>query len=194
MKAIIDKAITIYWNHVYWRSFILNRFHYFAILFGSKYVLRLLGAKIGANTRIHYSIMFQNVTHGTCSNLKIGNHVYIGPRCLFDLSSYIEIQDDNAISADVKFVTHSDVGDRPLREIFPRKEGPIVIYKGSWLGVGSVVLHNVKIGPFSVVGAMSLVNKDIPRQSVSFGVPCKVVRKLVISNLFINQETKDCIL
>jgi acetyltransferase-like isoleucine patch superfamily enzyme len=126
--------------------------------------------------------MIQNADRGSCANLTIGNHVYIGPLCLFDLSSCVEIRDKSAISANAKFVTHSDVGHGVLCKIYPRKEGPICIQEGSWVGVGAVVLHCVKVGPMSVVGAMSFVNKDIPERSLAFRIPAKTIKKLLYSN------------
>ena len=162
---------------VFGRPFVLARMPVYARWMGSERVLRILGASIGPYTRIPADICIQNALRGRCSNLHIGKHVYIGPRCLFDLASPITIEDDAAISAQVSFVTHADVGDRPLKQRFPREQGPITVRRGAWLGANSVVLHSVTIGQYAVVGAMSLVNKDIPANSMSFGIPCKVVEQ-----------------
>jgi acetyltransferase-like isoleucine patch superfamily enzyme len=55
-------------------------------------------------------------------------------------------------------------------------KGPIKIDDNAWLGTGVVVLDGVSIGSGAVVGACSLVNKDIPMNSIAFGIPVKVQR------------------
>lgn len=162
---------------IFGRLFVLARMPVYARWVGAERILRILGATIGPYTRIPTDICIQNARRGRCNNLYIGKRVYMGPRCLFDLASPITIEDDVAISAQVSFVTHADVGDRPLKQRFPRKEGPITVHRGAWLGTNTVVLHSVTIGQYAVVGAMSLVNKDIPANSMSFGIPCKVVEQ-----------------
>lgn len=51
---------------------------------------------------------------------------------------------------------------------------PVHIKKGSWLGNGVVVMPGVTIGEYAIIGAYSMVNKDIQPKSISFGVPAKV--------------------
>ena len=55
---------------------------------------------------------------------------------------------------------------------------PITIKDGVWLGANVVVMPGVTIGENSVIGAGSVVTKDIPDNVVAFGVPCKVYRKI----------------
>jgi acetyltransferase-like isoleucine patch superfamily enzyme len=53
---------------------------------------------------------------------------------------------------------------------------PIIIEDDVWLGSRTVVLGGVRIGTGSVVGAGSVVTRDIPPYSVAVGVPCKVIK------------------
>ncbi|MCE2596364.1 sugar O-acetyltransferase [Motilimonas cestriensis] len=55
---------------------------------------------------------------------------------------------------------------------------PIHIGDSVWIGAGSVVVDGVTIGARSVIGAGSIVTKDIPEDCLAFGNPCKVIRKL----------------
>ena len=160
------------------RRYILYRLDKYSYFVGTDGVLKILGASVGEHTHIDPGIRIQNAIGGKCTNFQIGNHVYIGPGCLFDLASSIKIEDEAALSAQVSLVTHADVADRPLSVYFPRKEGPIVIGRGSWIGVNTTILHGVTIGQCSVIGAMSLVNRDIPDKVVAYGIPCKIVRDL----------------
>jgi galactoside O-acetyltransferase len=141
-------------------------------------VLKVLGATVGENTHIYSDVCVYNMKDWSCSNLSIGSNVYIGPRCVFDLTSKITIEDDAAISAQVTFVTHLDVGNQPLKEKVARTEGAITIKRGAWIGVNTSILQDVEIGEFAMVGAMSLVNKMIPPEVVAFGIPCRVIRRI----------------
>lgn len=153
-------------------------FRLFSQLVSTTNVLRMLGATVGNNCHIASDICVYNLEKWSCKNLTIGSNVYIGPRCLFDLTSKITIENDASISAQVSFITHLDVGNQPLKRKVPRKEGQIKVKTGAWVGVNSTILHGVTIGEYAMVGAMSLVNKEIPGLCVAVGMPCKVIRTL----------------
>ena len=53
-------------------------------------------------------------------------------------------------------------------------KGPIYIGDNSWLGTGVIVLDGVIIGAGAVIGAAAVVNKDIPPNTIAFGIPAKV--------------------
>ena len=55
---------------------------------------------------------------------------------------------------------------------------PIHIGKCCWLGAGAIVLPGVTIGDYSVIGAGSVVTKDIPSGVVAVGNPCRVLRPI----------------
>ena len=57
-------------------------------------------------------------------------------------------------------------------------EGKVTLRKNCRIGSHSTVLPNVEVGENSIIGAHSLVNKNIPSNVVAYGVPAKVVRKL----------------
>jgi hypothetical protein len=58
-----------------------------------------------------------------------------------------------------------------------KKVQPITIGNNVWIGMNTVVLPGVSIGDNAVIGAGSVVTKDIPANSVAGGNPCKVIRK-----------------
>lgn len=65
-----------------------------------------------------------------------------------------------------------------LREKSYEYNIPIHIGRNCWLGAGVVVLPGVSIGDNSVIGAGSVVTKDIPENCVAVGNPCRVLRKI----------------
>lgn len=86
------------------------------------------------------------------------------------------------ITGDVVFVTH-DGGTWAFRNSFPEysdviKYGTIEIGENSFIGTRSIILPGVKIGKNCVIGAGSVVNKDIPDYTVVAGVPAKPICSL----------------
>ena len=64
-----------------------------------------------------------------------------------------------------------------------RKEGwqtvqDITIGNNVWIGANVTILSGVTIGDNAVIGAGSVVTKDIPTNTLAYGVPCKVIRKI----------------
>lgn len=55
---------------------------------------------------------------------------------------------------------------------------PVTIEDGAWIGAGVIILPGVRIGKNAVIGAGSVVTKDIPANVVAVGNPCKVLREI----------------
>jgi maltose O-acetyltransferase len=55
---------------------------------------------------------------------------------------------------------------------------PIVIEDNVWIGAGVHIMGGVTIGRNSVIGAGSVVTKDVPENVIAAGVPCKVIREI----------------
>ncbi len=55
---------------------------------------------------------------------------------------------------------------------------PIIIGDGAWIGAGAIILPGVTIGKYAVIGAGSVVTKDIPDYTVAVGNPCRPMRKI----------------
>lgn len=94
----------------------------------------------------------------------------------------ISIGDNTTISFDCAFVTH-DAATRVIRNLpdGDRKTGlygPIVVGKNCFIGCRTTILANVHIGDNSIIGAGSLVNRDIPANVVAAGNPCKIICSL----------------
>lgn len=104
----------------------------------------------------------------------------------------ITIGDNTTVSFDVAFVTH-DAATRVIRNLDGcNKEtviyGPINVGKNCFIGCRSIILPNVTIGDNVVIGAGSVVNKDIPSNTVAAGTPCKIICSL---DEYIKKHEKD---
>ena len=86
----------------------------------------------------------------------------------------VKIGNHCTITAGVSFITH-DGAAWIFREEIPRLNvfGKIEIKDNCFIGVKSIILPNITIGPNSVVGAGSVVTKDVPPNTVVAGVPAK---------------------
>ena len=90
----------------------------------------------------------------------------------------VEIEDEVMIAPNVSLLA---VGHDPdLSGIKARESkvyGKIVIKSGVWIGAGCIVLPGVTIGKNSVIGAGSIVTKDIPPNVIAAGNPCRPLRE-----------------
>jgi acetyltransferase-like isoleucine patch superfamily enzyme len=111
-------------------------------------------------------------------NVSIGNRVSIHEYTLIGGRGKIKIGNNVAIAHDCSIVSEShNFSDM---DILIKDQGlttePIFIGNDVWLGCKVVVLGNVTIGNGSVIGAGSVVTKNIPENTIAVGNPCRVIR------------------
>jgi len=102
-------------------------------------------------------------------NLKIGKYVDIGAFTYMNALYGIELEDFVQIGSHCSIYSVSTIDG---------KKGKIVIRKNARIGSHCVVMPDVTVGENSIVGAFSLVDKDIPANVIAFGVPAKVFKQL----------------
>jgi acetyltransferase-like isoleucine patch superfamily enzyme len=112
--------------------------------------------------------------------LKIGDGTYIGHRCHIIVCDKMIIGKDVTI-ADNVYITDNLHGFEDIScGIMPQPlkiPGPVVIEDEVWLGERVCVMPNVTIGKHSVIGANSVVTKDIPPYSIAVGSPARVIKQ-----------------
>lgn len=113
-----------------------------------------------------------------------GHHVHFGKKIYanFNLTlvddTHIYVGDYTMFGPNVVLATAGHPILPQLREKGYQYNAPIHIGKNCWLGSGTIVLPGITIGDNSVIGAGSIVTKDIPSNVVAVGNPCKVLRKI----------------
>ena len=136
-------------------------------------LLREIAGKVGKDVTVTppfwcdygYNLTFgdsfysnHNLVIGDGAPVTFGSHVFVAPNC--------------------SFATAEHSIDPELRREGYEIAKPIVVEDNVWIGTGTTVLAGVRIGKNSVIGAGSVVTRDIPANVVAYGVPCRVIRPI----------------
>jgi maltose O-acetyltransferase len=112
------------------------------------------------------------------SRIRVGAGTYVNYGLVALDVAPIEIGDDVQIGPNVQLLTPTHPIDPDTRRAKWEAAEPIVIEANVWLGGGVIVLPGVTIGENTVVGAGSIVTRDLPPNVVAAGNPARVVRSL----------------
>lgn len=111
-------------------------------------------------------------------NVHFGNNVYANYNLTIVDDTDVYVGDNVMIGPNVVI----SAGTHPIHPILRSKQAqyniPIFIEKNVWIGAGSIILPGVHIGENTVIGAGSVVTKDIPSNVVAVGSPCKILRSI----------------
>lgn len=113
----------------------------------------------------------------------IGEHVYIGEELqiideLDDRHPPLTIGDRASLAARIIIVLDSHPNWSRLSEAVPLVHGSVHIDQDAWIGAGAILLPNVTIGEQSIIGAGSVVTRDVPPGMVATGNPARVRRSV----------------
>lgn len=138
-------------------------------------VHRLMGIIYSNRSKVYSSVRIKGL-----HSVFVGDDTFIGDHTVFvgGADTKVKIGKGCDISDHVHFVCGSHIiGDSSRRAGCGTSEG-IVVGDGVWIGYRSTILPGVRIGDGSIIGAGSLVNKDVPKNTVCGGSPVRIIRKL----------------
>lgn len=142
-------------------------------------VRRILAAKVfkrlGSDVTIHHNVLFNRG-----GNISVGDGALLNRYVMLDDRADIDIGPYVMVAAGVTIETHTHPFDdfsRPIA-VSGRSGRPVVIGENSVLGYNAVVMAGVNIGRRVIVGANSVVTKDVPDYHVVGGVPATVIKEL----------------
>lgn len=150
--------------------------------YGYMHCLSQQGVRIGDHTSIdrnlwlHCGGTWQDYEHGF---FEIGDHSFIGCNGVMGAGGGIRIGNNVLIGQNVNIHSENHIYGDPARLI--REQG--VSYKGVvieddvWIGSKATILDGARIGQGAVVGAGSIVTKQIPPYAIAVGVPARVIGK-----------------
>lgn len=119
--------------------------------------------------------------------VNIGKNVIVMPGCLMMSAGGITIEDDAMIAANVQLISNNH--DLYERQIITCK--PIHIGKNAWIGAGATILPGVTIGDNAVVGAASVVTKEVPADTIVAGNPAKFIKRIIHAAECSSQNEED---
>lgn len=127
-----------------------------------------------------------------------GERVYISPKCSIWSEDCLEVGDDVCIHAftyifavggvnigagtmissncSITSITHPK--NSSYRILEPGIEKPIIIGKNVWIGTGAIILPGITVGDHAIIGAGSVVIKNVPPETIVVGNPAKLLNKV----------------
>jgi len=103
-------------------------------------------------------------------NLKLGHKTDIV------IFTYINAKNGVVIEDGVQIGSHCSICSISTID---QKEGMVILKKNCKIGTHSVIMPGVTVGENSVIGAFSFVNRNIPKNTLAFGIPARVIRNLL---------------
>lgn len=126
-----------------------------------------------------------------CSHCLIENDVKIGNNCTVksgvQLWDGIEVEDDVMIGANCSFT--NDLYPRSKKKDWKRLATRIC--RGASIGAGSVILPGITIGSYAMIGAGSVVTKDVPKNTLWIGNPARMKGYITKDNVILDLDLRD---
>jgi acetyltransferase-like isoleucine patch superfamily enzyme len=130
--------------------------------------------QIGRDTYLESGVTIQSAS----GRIRLGRRVYLSRGVTVGAVGLVEIGDFTLVGPGC-YITDADhrFGDQavPVPDQGMSSKGATIIEDNVWLGANVVVTSGVRIGRRSVIGASSVVTREIPEFSIAAGVPAKVV-------------------
>lgn len=152
------------------QTIFFNSFYLF-----NRMILKFLGVKFGRNLKTLSVSTIENP-----SNITIGNNAWISKNVAFYAVNGIEIGNDVIFAKDVSLISgdhnfsRSDL--RINKQGMKKNNKPIIVGDDVWIGEKAIILKSVVVGNGSIIGAGSVVTKDVPPLSIVAGNPAKVIK------------------
>ena len=133
---------------------------------------------IGERVQIFSTVAMTELATGRSGSLEIG------ARTLINYGTSIAALERVSIGADCHIGTHVLIMDNDFHRLEPERRlerppsRPVTIADNVWIGGRSIILPGITVGTDSVVGAGSVVTKDVPPRSVVAGNPARLIKTL----------------
>lgn len=136
------------------------------------YLVKNIFSYCGKNVNVESRVWF-----GTGENIEIGNNSGIGYKS--EIQGPVKLGENVLMGPEVKIITwnhnFSDISTPIIKQGVKPPE-KVIIGDDVWIGTRVIILPGVQIGKGAIIGAGSVVTKDIPSYSIVGGVPAKIIR------------------
>ena len=136
--------------------------------------MKSLAKKCGDNVSIH-----PNVFIFSPEKMCIGDNVSIHPMCCLEAAGEIEIGDNVSLAHATSIIstTHNYIDLKTIIKDQKISYNKVIIEENVWIGTKATILNGVIVGNGSIIGAHSLVNRNIEPGLIVGGIPVKVLKK-----------------
>ncbi len=110
------------------------------------------------------------------SNIRLGDGVYMNFDCVILDCAPISIGERTLLGPGVHLYAATHPADPDVRATLRELARPISIGRNAWIGGGAIICPGVTIGDEAVIGAGSVVTRDVPARVIAAGNPCRVIR------------------
>lgn len=128
----------------------------------------------------NYNILIENYTNIIAKNVILPYTIYIGYGCTINygvtLAPFTKIGNFVTINRNSSIGHHNEISDFVTISPGVNIAGHCKIGKNTLIGIGANIINNINIGENVIIGAGSLVTKDIPSNTIYYGVPAKFIR------------------
>ena len=120
---------------------------------------------------------------GSYKNLYLHDRAEINKGCFLLAKDKIEIGNNSTLAYGVTILTSANPNGpyNKLSKLYPAITAPVLIGNDVWVGANAIILPGVTIGNYSVIGAGSVVTKDVPEGVLAAGNPAVIKKKLYTS-------------
>lgn len=112
------------------------------------------------------------------SNIHLGDGVFMNFNCVILDCAEVRIGNNVLIGPSVQIYTPLHPMDAAVRRTLIESARPVTIGDDVWIGGGAIICPGVTIGSRSVIGAGSVVTRDVPEDSLAVGNPARVIRRI----------------
>lgn len=133
---------------------------------------------LGENVTLFGASTFIGAKVFEAPTLTVGSHTYMGYQLIIDVGCDVTIGNNVVIADRVSIRSYDGHPSDPAKRHLPaspESSKPIVIEDNVWVGQSSIILKGVTIGAGAVIGAGSVVTKDVPPNSLAIGNPIRCI-------------------
>ena len=164
---------------IYYSQLINGYLRYFIFKVGyipSHLIRNFIYRKVLLVNMAEYAIIYYGSEIRAPYNLKIGKGSIIGDKSILDARNGIEIGENVNFSSNVHIWTEQHDHRDPYFDYNSGATFKVTIGNRVWIGENVAILPGVKIGRGAIIGANSVVTKNIPAYSIAVGVPAKCIK------------------
>ena len=124
-------------------------------------------------------VLFPPFTTDCGKNIHLGKGIFINSGCRFQDQGGITIGDQSLIGHNVVIATlNHNIHPEKRANLIP---APVKIGSRVWIGSNSTILPGITIGDNAIIGAGSIVTKDVPKNTIVAGNPARVIRMIDVN-------------